>query len=165
MIKKLITGIKNRLPGGIDFRSLIHSIRLYCGNTKCDFYKKQFKHNIKAYCSTKYTPMKYELVDKIVPPTLYHVTPKENKEKILHEGLKAFSNPAVFLTDSITYVEYLQNIQFNGECVVLEIASGEMKNDGFIFYNDIEESRNIIWVTEYVPSKYIIEKRKGFNEH
>lgn len=165
MIKKLITGVKNRLPGGIDFRSLVHSIKLYLGNMKCDFYKRQLKHNIKAYCSTKYTPMKYELVDKPVPHTLYHITPKKNKDKILYEGLRTFCNPAVFLTSSASYVEYLKNVQFNGDCIVFEIESGKMQNDGFVFYNDIEESRNIIWVTEYVPSKYIIEKRKGFNEH
>ena len=164
MIKKITVGIKNRVPGGIDFHSLIYSIRLYFGNTKCDFYKRQLKHNIKAYFSTKYTPMKYELVEKVVPHTMYHVTPKKNKDKILHEGLKAFFNPAVFLTDSISYVEYLKNIQFNGDCIIFEIASGEMKNNGFVFYNDVEKSRNTIWVTEYVPSKYIVEKRKGFNE-
>ena len=113
MIKKLITGVKNRLPGGIDFRSLVHSIKLYLGNVKCDFYKRQLKHNIKAYCSTKYTPMKYELVDKPVPHTLYHITPKKNKDKILYEGLRTFCNPAVFLTSSASYVEYLKNSSKN----------------------------------------------------
>ncbi len=164
MIKKITSGIRNRLPSGIDFRSLIHSIRLYFGNVNCAFYKKQLKHNIKAYFSTKYTPMKYELVSEPVPHILYHITPKKNKDKILHEGLRTFLNPAVFLTSSSSYVEYLKNIQFNEDCIVFEIASGEMENAGFVFYNDIEKSRNIIWVTEYVPSKYITEKRKGFNE-
>ncbi len=147
----------NRLPGGVAFKSLAESYRLYRNDRAVDFYKTQFLHNIKAYCipTRRFCPMQYTVPIRPVPPLLFHITDKKNAASILQDGLVAKANPAVFLTVSEEYIDFLEDDYSPVGYVVFKIHSAQMEQDGFCFFNDRQKDRDIIWITRTVPPQYL----------
>lgn len=147
----------NRLPGGVVFKSLAESRRLYRNDRSVDFYKTQFLHNIKAYCipTRRFAPMQYAVTARPVPPLLFHITDKKNTASILQNGLVAKANPAVFLTVSEGYIDFLKDDYSPDGYAVFKIHSAQMEKDGFCFFNDRQKDRDIIWVTRTVPPRYL----------
>lgn len=157
----------NRLPGGVVFISLKESRRLYRNDRSVDFYKTQFLHNIKAYCipTRRFAPMQYAVTARPVPPLLFHITDKKNTASILQNGLVAKANPAVFLTVSEEYIDFLKNDYSPDGYAVFKIHSAQMEKDGFCFFNDRQKDRDIIWVTHAVPPQYLeLTEREDLHE-
>lgn len=147
----------NRLPGGIVCRSVAESYRLYRNDKTVMFYKTQFFHNIKTYCipSRRYCSMKYALTEKSVPDVLFHITKAENTASILQNGLVAKYNPAVFLTDSEAYIDFLKERYPKDGYAVFKIHAAKMEQDGCRFFNERQSDRSIIWVTRAVLPQYL----------
>lgn len=161
------TAVYNRLPGGVAFISLAESYRLYRDNKAVSFYKTQFLHNIKAFCipTRRFAPMKYALVARPVPPLLFHITDKKKAASILQDGLVAKANPAVFLTVSEEYIDFLKDDYSPDGYVVFKIHSAQMEQDGFCFFNDRQKDRDIIWITRTVPPQYLeLTEREALHE-
>jgi putative RNA 2'-phosphotransferase len=86
-----------------------------------------------------------------VPPEfLYHGTVKDHKDPIRTNGLKGMKRLHVHLSkETETAIKVGSR---RGKPLVLKIHAGAMHQDGFIFYL----SRNGVWLSEMVPSKYIL---------
>lgn len=156
-IGQIGAAVCNRLPGGVAFKSLAESYRLYRNDRAVDFYKTQFLHNIKAYCipTRRFCPMQYTVPIRPVPPLLFHITDKKNAASILQDGLVAKANPAVFLTVSEKYIDFLKDDYSQDGYAVFKIHSAQMEQDGFCFFNDRQKDRDIIWITRTVPPQYL----------
>lgn len=83
------------------------------------------------------------------PEFLYHGTAEKYLESILREGLKSMKRLHVHLSKDIETAESVG--RRHGRPKVLKIASGQMFQDGFLFYL----SENSVWLTDSVPVKYI----------
>ena len=92
-----------------------------------------------------------ELAEEVPPVVLYHGTPKENLPSILDKGICKMSRNHVHLSDTI---ETASNVGARREkdFIVLSVKAKQMHEDGFVFYL----SRNQVWLTEYVPAKYLV---------
>ena len=92
-----------------------------------------------------------ELAEEVPPVVLYHGTPKENLPSILDKGICKMSRNHVHLSDTI---ETASNVGARREkdFIVLSVKAKQMHEEGFVFYL----SRNQVWLTEYVPAKYLV---------
>lgn len=89
------------------------------------------------------------LKEKIPNDTLYHGTALKVVDKIHKEGIKKQSRQYVHLSSDVdTAVKVAVR---HGEPVVLIINAKDMCDDGYKFYL----SENGVWLTDYVPPKYI----------
>ena len=87
---------------------------------------------------------------KQIPPTiLYHGTSENNLQSILKHGLSKQKRHHVHLSSDIETA--LKVGARHGKVVILEIDCKWMFLDNFIFYI----SDNNVWLTEFVPTKYI----------
>ena len=83
------------------------------------------------------------------PAYLYHGTVSKFLDSIRKEGLQRMSRQHLHLSrDRETAVKVGSR---RGAPVILNISSGEMHRDGFLFYL----SDNGVWLTDHVPAKYI----------
>ncbi|ASA54846.1 RNA 2'-phosphotransferase [Vibrio gazogenes] len=93
-----------------------------------------------------------QLQPSVPPEFLYHGTATRFLDSILEEGLKPQQRQHVHLSaDKETAVTVGQRY---GKPVILKIKSQLMYEQGFEFYI----SENGVWLTSYVPSKFIIDK-------
>jgi putative RNA 2'-phosphotransferase len=93
-----------------------------------------------------------ELEEKLPPDTLYHGTAKAFLDSIMEKGIIKGNRLYVHLSST---KETATNVgKRHGEPVVLEIDAKRMAEDGHRFFL----SRNGVWLTDYVDSKYIINK-------
>lgn len=91
-----------------------------------------------------------ELKQCCPPEYLYHGTAEKYINKISKEGIKKQSRQFVHLSNDIYTAEKV-GIR-HGKVKVLKIMSDKMYNNGYKFYL----SENNIWLTEYIPTDYII---------
>ena len=84
------------------------------------------------------------------PEILYHGTPAQNIPSIRGQGLHKAKRHHVHLSADVETAARVGNRR--GKAVVLQINAGEMERAGYKFYI----SNNKVWLTESVPSKYII---------
>lgn len=83
------------------------------------------------------------------PDVLYHGTGEKSIDGILSNGIQKMSRQYVHLSaDCETAVNVGKR---HGKPVVLQIAANKMFNDGYRFYL----SENKVWLTDFVPAKYI----------
>ena len=95
-----------------------------------------------------------ELEEKMPPDTLYHGTAKEFLDSILEKGIVKGNRLYVHLSST---KETATNVgKRHGEPVVLVIDAKKMAEDGHRFFL----SRNGVWLTDCVDSKYITNIRK-----
>lgn len=91
-----------------------------------------------------------ELKRETPPLTLYHGTVDKYLKDIAKTGLQKMSRHHVHLSkDNETAVKVGSR---RGAPVILQVEAKRMHNDGFKFYI----SENGVWLTDSVPSKYII---------
>lgn len=89
-------------------------------------------------------------LDPIKPPeTLLHGTAERFYESIMHDGLTKQSRHHVHLSESPTVAKSVGSRY--GKPVILEIDANRMSNDGFLFYQTL----NNVWLVDTVPVKYI----------
>lgn len=97
--------------------------------------------------------------EAIQPPAiLYHGTGEKKIANILQIGLDKRKRHHVHLSDKIdTAIEVGKR---HGNPIVFEILCAEMHADGFEFY----KSKNKVWLTEAVPTKYLRRKKSAAEE-
>ena len=83
------------------------------------------------------------------PDTLYHGTSDKSVPAILSTGLEKRNRHHVHLSRDIATA--LNVGSRHGKPAVLRVAALNMHHDGFVFYL----SENQVWLTDYVPSKYL----------
>lgn len=101
-------------------------------------------------------PVDVELEEVEPPEYLYHGTGEKFREAIDVEGLKPKSRLYVHLSADIDTAVKVGSR--HGKPVVFRVWSGWMHRNGFQFYRSV----NGVWLTKYVPTKYI--KRETFDE-
>lgn len=90
------------------------------------------------------------------PRSLYHGTTEENYPKIMKTGLDKVKRLQVHLSDDYdTAYSVGKRYSKNKEPLILEIDSAKMNTDGFKFF----KSANGVWLTDYIPAKYISIKK------
>ena len=85
------------------------------------------------------------------PEILYHGTGEKSVQSILSTGLQKRDRQYVHLSDDITTAKKVG--QRHGDPVILKILSGDMYREKFEFFL----SDNDVWLTDYVPVKYIMK--------
>lgn len=90
----------------------------------------------------------------ITPPNvLYHGTCIRVKDLIIKDGIKKMNRQYVHLSKDI---ETATKVGLrHGELIIFEVDCKSMVKDGYNFYL----SENGVYLTDYVPNKYIIVKR------
>jgi putative RNA 2'-phosphotransferase len=85
------------------------------------------------------------------PELLYHGTATRYLASIQEQGLVKGKRHHVHLSGD---VETARKVGMrHGKPVVFQIAAGEMRRNGFVFYL----SANGVWLTDHVPTRYIQE--------
>jgi putative RNA 2'-phosphotransferase len=91
-----------------------------------------------------------KLVDEKPPQILFHGTKQEFLTNILKEGLEKRNRNHVHLSEKTETAKIVADRR-KGRSEILEIASTQMRADGYKFY----KSENGVWLTDSVPAKYI----------
>ena len=84
------------------------------------------------------------------PKILYHGTVSKFMMSIRDKGLLKMSRQHVHLSDEVSTAKSVGSRR--GKALILEVDSAKMYHEGFEFFL----SKNGVWLTEYVPFKYII---------
>ena len=92
--------------------------------------------------------VKLELEPRQPPAILFHGTATRFLDSIQAQGLIKGNRHHVHLSADKKTATLVG--QRHGKLVILEVQSGRMYEDGFIFYR----SDNGVWLTDHVPSKY-----------
>ncbi|MBV7530066.1 RNA 2'-phosphotransferase [Chitinophaga sp. sic0106] len=89
------------------------------------------------------------LAPSVPPEILYHGTAADTVDLLRKEGIQRMSRQYVHLsTQQSTAVQVGGR---HGAPVVVSVRTGQMHADGLLFYL----SENKVWLTEFVPAKYI----------
>lgn len=94
-------------------------------------------------------PVDVELEECEPPQYLYHGTGEKYCRSIEEQGLLHKSRLYVHLSTDVETADTVG--RRHGKPVVYRVWSGRMHKDGFHFYKSV----NGVWLTEYVPTKYI----------
>lgn len=95
-----------------------------------------------------------ELEEKTPPDVLYHGTAKAFLDSIIEKGIVRGNRLYVHLSETI---ETATNVgKRHGDPIVLVIDAKRMAEDGLHFFL----SRNGVWLTDYVDSKYVTNSLK-----
>lgn len=84
------------------------------------------------------------------PEILYHGTVERFLPLIKSKGLIKGNRHHVHLSAEMKTAENVGNRR--GKAIVLEVLSGQMHEDGFEFFL----SANGVWLSEHIPSKYMV---------
>lgn len=88
-------------------------------------------------------------IAQVPPEILYHGTAIQNFESILQSGIEKRDRHHVHLSyDVETAIKVGQR---HGKPLIFEVDAAQMHIDNFHFYL----SENGVWLTDYVPSKYL----------
>lgn len=162
--KVFIQGIKDRLPSGKRFISVIRSFRLFVKNRNIPFYKYQFMLNVKSYFYlVRYMPMVYTQTQSI-PAFLYHITEKTNAEGVFENGIFNRRTSVVFLAASKEYIEYFSSLK--DDPVIIKIDISKMYSEGYPFFtndssvgcwikNEPAEAGSV-YLTYEVPAEFLV---------
>ena len=94
-------------------------------------------------------PVDVELEEIIPPEILFHGTGEKYTASIDEQGLIPKSRLYVHLSEDKETAHKVG--QRHGRPVIYEVKSGEMHDDGFVFYRSV----NGVWLTKEVPVKYL----------
>ncbi len=94
-------------------------------------------------------PIDVELEQVEPPEILYHGTATKYEEKIDREGLISKSRLYVHLSGDEETAKKVGSR--HGKPVIYRIRSGEMHQDGYVFYRSV----NGVWLIKAVPVKYM----------
>lgn len=88
------------------------------------------------------------------PKILYHGTGQQSVDSILKIGIEKRNRQHVHLSaDLETAIKVGQR---HGKPFVFQVLAQDMHEDGFVFF----VSDNNVWLTDNVPAKYLLVKRK-----
>lgn len=90
-----------------------------------------------------------ELEEKKPPEYLYHGTADRFADSIMEVGIKRQSRQHVHLSKDMDTAYAVG--KRHGKPIVLKIMAKQMYDDGYKFYI----SKNMVWLTEFVPVKYV----------
>ncbi len=90
-----------------------------------------------------------ELEEVIPPEILFHGTGEKYIASIDEQGLIPKSRLYVHLSEDKETAHKVG--QRHGRPVIYEVKSGDMHNDGFVFYRSV----NGVWLTKEVPVRYL----------
>ena len=118
----------------------------YTGKYNYKIFEKSFKTGNTVECNVEFEA-KYDFVIEKIPTLLYHVTPKQNLDKIKQVGLipksrsKASYHPErVYLTKNISDCKKLTNMFYKKtgikEWSIIEIDTSKIPGDYFRLYED-----------------------------
>ena len=93
--------------------------------------------------------MDVELEEVIPPDILFHGTGEKYIASIDEQGLIPKSRLYVHLSEDKETAHKVG--QRHGRPVIYEVKSGDMHNDGFVFYRSV----NGVWLTKEVPVRYL----------
>lgn len=94
-------------------------------------------------------PVDVELPDKKPPQVLYHGTGEKYVKSIDLQGLIPKSRLYVHLSPDL---ETARNVGIrHGKPVIYEVKAGEMKQQGYTFYQSV----NGVWLTKAVPVEFL----------
>jgi putative RNA 2'-phosphotransferase len=101
-----------------------------------------------------------KLIEPLDPPlNLYHGTSIENQENIYKNGITKMNRQDVHLSeDKETAISVgMRHAKRGDKLWVCTISSKLMNFDGYLFY----KTENGVWLTDHVPTKYIINGGNG----
>jgi len=99
-----------------------------------------------------------DYVPTVPPMYLFHGTPDKTVDVILKDGIKKMQRHAVHLSvDQHTAINVGKR---RGKPIALTVDARKMHNDGHEFFL----STNGVWLTEFVPTKYIIEMNEYYHD-
>ena len=87
------------------------------------------------------------------PEVLYHGTAERYVESIRRSGLEKRERHHVHLSETVKTASAVG--QRHGKLVLLTVAAGRMRRDGFTFY----KTPNNVWLVDRVPAEYLKELR------
>lgn len=149
-VRELLDGV-NRAGRQIDFGMLEEIVRAdekgrYSFNNNRTMIRANQGHSI---------PVDVELEEKRPPELLYHGTAQRFMDSVMKQGLKPMSRLYVHLSkDAGTAAKVGKR---HGSPRVLTVRAGDMKKDGYRFY----ESANGVWLTKQVPPEYFTVSEAG----
>jgi len=88
------------------------------------------------------------------PKTLFHGTSEKSVQSILEKGLKKQNRQHVHLSNDIETANKVG--QRHGKPYIFKVLAEQMFNDSFEFFI----SENGVWLTNYVPEKYLSGQEK-----
>lgn len=144
-VKELISGIAEQQP--FDMETLVKIVETdekqrYSFNEDKTLIRANQGHSI---------PVDVEPEEKEPPEILYHGTGLKYKKTIEETGLIPKSRLYVHLSSD---KDTARNVaKRHGITVIFEVDTSSMHRDGFIFYL----SENGVWLTKYVPARYLRE--------
>lgn len=157
-------GIKLDKNGWADVEELIEKVNKQKQNLDIDILKHIvdtnskkrfiFSSDLKKIRANQGHSINVDLGLKIeVPPfILYHGTSDDNFDSIMKNGLEKRNRQHVHLSKDI---DTAVNVgRRHGKVIVFEVSARKMHTDGFKFFL----SENGVWLTDNVPSKYLIKK-------
>lgn len=97
-------------------------------------------------------PVDLELESLKPPEILYHGTAERFSAAILAQGLKKMARSYVHLSGDVETAEKVGLRR--GKPKIFVVESGKMFVDGFKFFRSV----NNVWLTEFVPAKYLKER-------
>ncbi|WP_022825930.1 RNA 2'-phosphotransferase [Hymenobacter norwichensis] len=83
------------------------------------------------------------------PELLYHGTAAQHQAQIAQDGLKKMSRQQVHLSADVPTARTVGSR--HGRPVVFEVATRQMQQDGYLFY----QADNGVWLTDEVPARYL----------
>ena len=92
-----------------------------------------------------------DMEERVPPSILYHGTVEKYIKDIKSMGLKKMNRQHVHLSSDISTAKNVGSRR--GKPIILEVNTTKMIEDGCKFY----KSKNGVWLTDYVNSKYIEE--------
>lgn len=119
------------------------------GNDKQRFSFSEDRQKIRANQGHS-VPVELGYTPDIPPNILYHGTVEKFLPLIKEEGLKKGARHHVHLSSDEETAGRVGGRR--GRPVILKVESGRMQQEGFEFFR----SANGVWLTEHVPSKYLI---------
>lgn len=143
-VDELIKGI-NKKGMHIDFNTLE---RMVYENNKQRYSFNDDKTKIRANQGHS-IKVDIELDEKIPPEYLYHGTATRFIDSIMESGVQKQSRQFVHLSTDLNTAYSVG--KRHGKPIALKINAKVMFEDGYKFYL----SKNAVWLTEFVPSKYI----------
>lgn len=95
-------------------------------------------------------PQKILKESSIPPSILYHGTKRHLVQQILSEGIQPMGRQYVHLSVDIDTAKIVGKRK-DSHPVLLKIQAEQASNEGIKFY----QGNNIVWLSDYIPSKYI----------
>lgn len=107
-----------------------------------------------------HSSIKVEYEAMTPPDVLYHGTNTGVLNAIMKTGLKPMGRKYVHMSEGLEFAELAGKRR--GELVMLQINSKQAYKDGIKFYYT-ENEKHGVWLSDYIPAKYLTKTQGGIN--